>query len=140
MRVVLRSVLTFALCLWLVSPVLAQMPAGQWKGDGLITHLTLGEGWKEGSVRLSKNHSLQIEAFAGDHKILLDLNYEVPVKMFISVGQVLNKTETVLLSSEKFAYNIVLRYDPKTTHFKAVWFDRNDIEVPTTEYMLVKTN
>ncbi|GEM_PF-5127041 len=140
MRAVLRRVLTFTLCLWLVSPVLAQMPAGQWEGSGLIKNLTLSEGWQEGSILLSKNHSLELEAFSDDHQQLSTVKYKIPVKMLISVGEIINKTETVILSSEEFAYHIVLRYNPKSTHFKAVWFDRKDVEVPTTEYILVKDN
>lgn len=127
-----------SLCSWLSGPALAEMPAGSWHGNGLVSKIELSQGWKEGNITLSKASSHQVSALEEDHNLLSQTDYRFPVKMLISVDEIVNKAETVILFSDNFAYNVVLRYIPKDDQFKVIWFDRKDQEIPNDQQILIR--
>ena len=136
---VLRSFITLMLIWCLYSPAYAEMPAGEWEGNGLIQELNLSKGWHEGNIQLSESKAKEIAGFGADHNHLEQMDYKLPVKMLISVDEIVNTSGTVILSTEELSYNFVLRYNPKKAQFDVIWFDRHDQEVEIEPQVLTKT-
>ena len=124
------------LCLGFTEPVFAQALEGHWESRGLITELYLSHNGNDDSITLSNNSIETMDAFKADRVQLRHMQYKIPVKVLITVDEATKATQTMILSSERFVYNIVLQYDPRNNQFEVIWFDRHNLEVPTTQQFL----
>ncbi len=134
-----KKVCVILLC-WLglcfTEPTFAQTLEGRWESRGLITQLNLSHNGTDGNLTLSDLSVETMDAFSADRAQLRHMHYKIPIKVLITVDEASPIAQTMIINCESFAYNIVLRYDPRKNQFEVLWFDRHDLEIAAPQQFL----